>query len=144
MGNYTDLSQAFKDKIHYNYSAIIYCNGLRITGKETRYCRTAQRYILNEVVLAEWVTHKGKEYPVVYNRSNKCYASEVLWYWRYGGAWSEKARLSLKYGEIGKCPQEHQLCYKAQLMDKLIIGGAVSHILIPTSSKGDSDFFNNL
>ena len=89
--------------------------------------------------MAEWVEHNGKQYAVVYNRGNKCFTTEVMAY-AFNNKWRIH-KLSLEYGEIGKPNKDQQIAYKCQMIDALIYSGAVTHILIPTTLEGDSDFF---
>ena len=150
MANYEELSEAFKRKQAYKYDKTLRCDGTKIIKDSTEweYCTVQAKWILKptkNVVIAEWINHKGKEYAVVYNRSNKCYATEGLlwtgesyWYRQYN------KNVNLKYGELGKPPKDQQVGYKSQLMDRLIYKGAVTHILIPTSLNGDSAFFKDL
>ena len=145
MGNYNDLSNAFSNRKAYKYDKHLSCDGTKIVdtrGKWT-YDKSTNKWLqlsTQVIVLAEWVEHKGVSYPVVYNRSNKCYATEGL-YWFSDNWWYKQRSNKLKYGEIGKCDKSQQLCYRSQLTDRLIGSGSVKYILIPTSVNGDSEFF---
>ena len=58
MANYYELSLSFKNKKYYKYNRQVHCDG--------------QKIIDNGTVIAEYINHKGREYAVLYNRSNKC------------------------------------------------------------------------
>ena len=140
--SYAKLSQAFKDRAPFKYDKFLHFDGTKVIGVETSWQRIGGRWQRGgdqKVVLAEWIEHNGKEYSVVYNRGNKCFATEVM-AWGFNNSWRVD-RLSLKYGEIGKPNKDQQIAYKCQMIDALIYSGAVQYILIPTTLQGDSDFF---
>lgn len=145
MASYNDLAIAFKNKRPYRYNKELYFDGTRLIENASYWCSVQRRRFYNvEVVLAEWVTHNGKEFNVVYNRANKCYASDILWTFRWSGNSFVGTNIKLKYGQIGKPDIKQQVGYRAQMIDRLIIRGACSYILIPTSYEGDSAFFDDL
>ena len=142
--SYNRLQQAFKQKKPYKYSKEIYFDGTKIIAteviwkyKDGRWQREDQN---TQIVLAEYVQHNGKEYAVVYNRGNKCFATEVM-AWGFNSQWRSQKLKNLVYGEIGKPVKDQQRAYKCQMIDALIYSGAVTHILVPTTLEGDSDFF---
>ena len=140
--SYAKLSQAFKDRTTFKYDKWLHFDGTKVIGTETSWQNIGGRWQSQgnkKVVLAEWIEHNGKQYSVVYNRGNKCFTTEVMQY-GFNNSWRE-ARLKLKYGEIGKPDTDQQIAYKCQMIDALIYSGAVTHILIPTTLQGDSDFF---
>jgi len=142
MGNYHDLTKAFGNRQPYKYDTKLSCDGTKIlcTRGDWSYNETVKRWAresTDPVVLAEWVEHKGKSYAVVYNRGNKCFATEVL------GAWRNKPP-SLKYGEIGKPTTQQQVSYRCQMIDSLIYSETITHILIPTTFEGDSLLFKKI
>tara|TARA_B100001094_G_C18089291_1_gene749525 strand:- start:875 stop:1312 length:438 start_codon:yes stop_codon:yes gene_type:complete len=141
--SYDKLQQAFQNKTPYKYNKEVIFDGTKIiatevrwTHKDGRWQRVAQA---DKVVLAEHVVHKGKSYAVVYNRGNKCFATEVMAY-GINNKW-RRQQLNLKYGEIGKPDKDQQRAYRCQMIDALIYSGAVRYILVPTTLNGDSDFF---
>ena len=145
MANYSDLAKAFRDKRPYRYNKFLHFDGQRLIEKGEVWSQHQRRWINNvEIVLAEWVRHNGKEFSVVYNRANKCYASDILWFFRWSQTSSYGRNNRLKYGQIGKPDTEQQVGYRAQMIDKLIMEGACSYVLIPTSYEGDSTFFDDL
>ena len=142
--SYAKLSKHFKARTPYKYSKEIYFDGTKIIAteviwkyKDNRWQREDQN---TQIVLAEYVQHNGKEYAVVYNRGNKCFATEVL-AWGFNSQYRSKQLANLKYGEVGKPHKDQQRAYKCQMIDALIYGGVVSHILVPTTLEGDSKFF---
>ena len=142
--SYDKLQQHFKNKTPYKYNKELIFDGTKIVAtevnwvhKDGRWQRLSQE---ENVVLAEYVQHNGKEYAVVYNRGNKCFATEVM-AWGFNSRYRSQAVQHLKYGEVGKPIKDQQRAYRCQMIDALIYSGAVTHILIPTTLDGDSDFF---
>ena len=142
--SYDKLQQAFKQKKPYKYSKEVNFDGKKIVATESRWVRKDGRWQRvtqdDKIVLAEYVHHNGKEYAVVYNRGNKCFATEVM-AWGFNNRWRSKQLTNLAYGELGKPTKDQQRAYRCQMIDALIYSGAVTHILIPTTLEGDSDFF---
>lgn len=140
--SYSKLAQAFKDKTPYKYDKHVHFDGTKIVAVEFKWEYTNGRWQRksqeDKIVLAEHIEHNGKSYAVVYNRGNKCFATEVLAYGYHGRS------ANLQYGEIGIPHKDQQRAYRCQMIDSLIYSGAISHILIPTSFEGDSDFFKLL
>ncbi len=129
MANYYELSLSFKNKKYYKYNKNVYCDGRRIIDLG--------------VVIAEYISHKGREYAVLYNRSNKCLTSDTL-YW-INSSWNGAKGINVKYGELGKADAKNRyLGYRSQLNDALFCNGPVQYILVPTTSQGDSVFFKDL
>ena len=145
--SYSKLAQAFKDKKPYKYDKHIHFDGTKIVAIEFKWEYTNGRWQRisqeDKIVLAEHIEHNGKSYAVVYNRGNKCFATEVLAY-GFNNTWRSSRLDNLQYGEIGIPDKEQQRAYRCQLIDALIYGGAISHLLIPTSLDGDSAFFELL
>ena len=145
--SYSKLAQAFKDKTPYKYDRNVQFDGTKIVATEVKWEYKDGRWQVqrgtDQIVLAEHVEHNGKSYAVVYNRGNKCFATEVLAY-GLNNKWRQPKLANLVYGELGKPIASQQRAYKCQLIDALIYSGAISHILIPTSLNGDSDFFELL
>ena len=140
--SYAKLSTAFQNKTPYKYDKWLHFDGTKIIGTEARWLRVNDRWAnhgMQKVVLAEWIEHNDKQYSVVYNRGNKCFATEAMYY-GLNNSWRAK-KMKLKYGEIGKPNKDQQIAYKCQMIDALIYNGAVTHLLIPTTLEGDSDFF---
>lgn len=142
--SYDKLQQHFKAKTPYKYNKEVIFDGTKIVATELKWSRKPNGHWFrekgtDEIVLAEYVQHNGKQYAVVYNRANKCFPSEVM-QWGIHNKWRSQS-LKLKYGEIGIPPKDQQRAYRCQMIDALIYGGAVTHILIPTTLEGDSDFF---
>ena len=140
--SYAKLSQAFRERTPFKYDKFLHFDGTKVIGIETNWQQDGFRWKRQgdqKVVLAEWVEHNGKQYAVVYNRGNKCFTTEVMAY-GFNNKWRIH-KLSLEYGEIGKPNKDQQIAYKCQMIDALIYSGAVTHILIPTTLEGDSDFF---
>jgi hypothetical protein len=142
--SYAKLSKHFKARTPYKYSKEIYFDGTKIIAteviwkyKDNRWQREDQN---TQIVLAEYIEHNGKEYAVVYNRGNKCFATEVL-AWGINSPYRSKQLVNLQYGEVGKPVKDQQRAYKCQMIDSLIYSGVISHILIPTTLEGDSKFF---
>jgi len=142
--SYDKLQQAFQNKTPYKYNKEVIFDGTKIVATELKWSRKPNGHWFrekgtDEIVLAEYVQHNGKQYAVVYNRANKCFPSEVM-QWGIYNKWRSQ-NLKLKYGEIGIPPKDQQRAYRCQMIDAMIYGGAVTHILIPTTLEGDSDFF---
>jgi len=150
MSSYKELGKAFGNREAYKYDGTLSCDGAKIlcSRGDWFYNNMTKQWTRNRkapVVLAEWIEHKGEIYAVVYNRGNKCFASEALWRlnpntWAY----SRLGSSPLRYGEIGKPTTEQQVGYRCQLIDTLIHSKVVTHILIPTTFEGDSEFFKKL
>ena len=143
--SYSKLSEHFKARKPYKYSKEVYFDGTKIIANEGRWARKPNGQWFREqssddIVLAEYVQHNGKEYAVVYNRGNKCFATEVL-AWGFNSHYRSHRVGNLKYGEVGKPHKDQQRAYKCQMIDSLIYSGVISHILIPTTFEGDSKFF---
>ena len=147
--SYSKLSQAFKNKTPYKYDRNVQFDGTKIVATETKWDldattgRWSRQKGTEEIVLAEHVVHNGKSYAVVYNRGNKCFATEVMAY-GFNNSWRISKLKNLQYGELGKPVATQQRAYRCQLIDALIYSGVVTHILIPTSINGDSAFFKLL
>ena len=146
--SYAKLSEHFKARTPYKYSKEILFDGTKIIATEVRWTRKPNGEWFRErgsteIVLAEHIEHNGKEYAVVYNRGNKCFATEVM-QWGFNSHYRQRSCFNLKYGEIGKPHKDQQRAYKCQMIDALIYGGAITHILIPTTLEGDSDFFKKI
>ena len=142
--SYAKLSEHFKARTPYKYSKEIYFDGTKIIATEISWVRKDGRWQRlsgkDKIVLAEHIEHNGKEYAVVYNRGNKCFATEVMM-WGFNNSYRSHRVGNLKYGEIGKPVKDQQRAYKCQMIDAMIYSGAVTHILIPTTLDGDSKFF---
>ena len=81
--SYSKLSEHFKARTPFKYNKEVHFDGTKIIATEVRWTRDQNgrwfRQKLNDqIVLAEYVQHNGKEYAVVYNRGNKCFATEVM------------------------------------------------------------------
>jgi hypothetical protein len=140
--SYDKLQKAFKNKTPYKYNKELIFDGTKIISTLAEWVYQNNRWQRvgdQQVVLAEYVVHKGKSYAVVYNRGNKCFPTEVM-AWGYNSSW-RRQNLKLKYGEIGIPVKDQQRAYRCQMIDALIYAGAVQYLLIPTSLNGDSDFF---
>ena len=142
--SYSKLSEHFKARTPYKYSKEIYFDGTKILATERSWTyedgRWQVKHGTDQIVLAEYIERNGKEYAVVYNRGNKCFATEVIM-WGFNSQYRSHRCRNLKYGEIGKPTKDQQRAYKCQMIDALIYSGVVSHILIPTTLEGDSKFF---
>ena len=142
--SYDKLQQHFKAKTPYKYNKQIIFDGTKIVATEIRWVRKDGRWQREDgedkIVLAEHVQHNGKEYAVVYNRANKCFATEVLSY-GFNNTYRSSRCKKLEYGEIGIPVKDQQRAYRCQMIDAMIYSGAITHILIPTTLDGDSDFF---
>ena len=142
--SYAKLSEHFNARTPYKYSKEIYFDGTKIIATEISWVRKDGRWERlsgkDKIVLAEHIEHNGKEYAVVYNRGNKCFATEVM-HWGFNSHYRSHRCGNLKYGEVGKPTKDQQRAYKCQMIDSLIYSGVISHILIPTTLEGDSKFF---
>tara|TARA_R100000458_G_C8224775_1_gene208111 strand:- start:603 stop:1043 length:441 start_codon:yes stop_codon:yes gene_type:complete len=145
--SYDKLSTNFKSRTPYKYNKEVIFDGTKIIATEVRWVHKDGRWQRlsqpEKVVLAEYVSHKGKEYAVVYNRGNKCFTTEVM-AWGFNNTWRSSRVQHLKYGEVGKPVKDQQRAYRCQMIDALIYSGAITHILIPTTLEGDSDFFKKI
>lgn len=142
--SYAKLSEHFKARTPYKYSKEIYFDGTKIVATERNWVYEDGRWQVqrgtDNIVLAEYVQHNGKEYAVVYNRGNKCFATEVL-ECGFNSHYRRHRVGNIKYGEVGKPVKDQQRAYKCQMIDALIYSGVITHILIPTTLEGDSKFF---
>ena len=146
--SYSKLSEHFKARTPFKYNKEVHFDGTKIIATEVRWARKPNGEWFrergsSEIVLAEHIDHNGKEYAVVYNRGNKCFATEVM-AWGFNSHYRSHRVGNLKYGEIGKPHKDQQRGYRCQKIDSLIYSGAITHILIPTTLEGDSDFFKLL
>ena len=145
--SYSKLSEHFKSRTPYKYSKHIIFDGTKIVATEEEWVRKDGRWqrlsLEDKIVLAEYIEYKGKSYAVVYNRGNKCFATDVL-VWGFNSKWRSKKLTNLVYGEMGKPVKDQQRAYRCQMIDALIYSGAITHILIPTTLEGDSAFFKLL
>ena len=145
--SYSKLSEHFKARTPYKYNHQIHFDGTKIVATEKSWVYEDNRWKVkhgtDKIVLAEYIEHNGKSYAVVYNRGNKCFATEVL-YWGFNSSYRANRCKNLKYGEVGKPTKNQQRAYRCQMIDALIYSGVVTHILIPTTLNGDSDFFKLL
>ena len=145
--SYSKLATHFKSRTPFKYNHQVHFDGTKIIATEKSWVyednRWQVRHGTDEIVLAEHIEHNGKSYAVVYNRGNKCFTSEVL-QWGFNNKWRSTKLTNLVYGEIGKPTKDQQRAYRCQMIDALIYGGVITHILIPTTLEGDSDFFKSL
>ena len=145
--SYNKLATYFKSRTPYKYSKNIVFDGTKIVATEHEWVQKDGRWQKisqhEQIVLAEYIEHNGKEYAVVYNRGNKCFATEVM-HWGFNSSWRSAKLINLVYGELGKPVEDQQRAYKCQMIDALIYSGVITHILIPTTLEGDSAFFNLL
>ena len=145
--SYSKLSEHFKARTPYKYSKEIHFDGTKIIATERSWVYEDNRWQVkrgtDEIVLAEYIEHNGKSYAIVYNRGNKCFATEVM-AWGFNNKWRSTKLTNLVYGELGKPTKDQQRAYRCQMIDALIYSGVVTHILIPTTLNGDSDFFKLL
>ena len=141
--SYNKLATHFKARTPYKYSKEIQFDGTKIVATERSWVYEDGRWQVqrgtDDIVLAEYIEHNGKSYAVVYNRGNKCFATEVMW--GFNSKWRSNRLINLQYGELGKPTKDQQRAYRCQMIDALIYGGVITHILIPTTLEGDSDFF---
>ena len=143
--SYDKLQNAFQNKTPFKYSKEVIFDGTKIIATEVRWSRKPnghwfREHLPDKIVLAEHIEYNGRSYAVVYNRANKCFPSEVLSYGLNNTYRSNRCK-KLEYGEIGIPTKDQQRAYRCQMIDALIYGGAITHILIPTTLNGDSDFF---
>ena len=145
--SYNKLATHFKSKTPFKYSKDIQFDGTKIIATERSWEYKDGRWQAqrgtDQIVLAEHVEHNGKSYAVVYNRGNKCFATEVM-AWGFNNKWRQSKLTNLVYGELGIPTKDQQRAYRCQMIDALIYGGVITHILIPTTLQGDSDFFKLL
>ena len=145
--SYSKLATHFKSRTPFKYNHQVHFDGTKIIATEKSWVyednRWQVRHGTDEIVLAEHIEHNGKSYAVVYNRGNKCFATEVM-AWGFNNKWRSNRLVNLEYGELGKPTKNQQRAYRCQMIDALIYGGVITHILIPTSLNGDSDFFKSL
>ncbi len=145
--SYNKLATHFKARTPYKYSKEVHFDGTKIVATERSWIYEDGRWQIqrgtDEIVLAEYIEYDDREYAVVYNRGNKCFATEVLM-WGFNNKWRSTKLKNLEYGELGKPTKDQQRAYKCQMIDALIYSGVVTHILIPTTLNGDSDFFKLL
>ena len=146
--SYSKLSEHFKSRTPFKYNKELHFDGTKIVATETKWERDQnnrwyRKQGTDKIVLAEYIEHNGKEYAVVYNRGNKCFATEVM-LWGFNNKYRSHSVTKLQYGEIGKPTKDQQRAYRCQMIDALIYSGVVTHILIPTTLEGDSDFFKLL
>ena len=145
--SYSKLATHFKSRTPFKYNKEVHFDGTKIVATEKSWEYKDGRWQVkrgtDQIVLAEYVEHNGKSYAVVYNRGNKCFATEVMM-WGFNNKYRSHSLTKLQYGEIGKPVKEQQRAYRCQMIDALIYSGVVTHILIPTTLEGDSDFFKLL
>ena len=142
--SYNKLSEHFKARTPYKYNKEVHFDGTKIVATERSWVYEDGRWQVqrgtDNIVLAEYIERNGKEYAVVYNRGNKCFATEVIM-WGFNSQYRSHRCRNLKYGEIGKPTKDQQRAYRCQMIDALIYNGVITHILIPTTLEGDSKFF---
>ena len=143
--SYDKLSEHFMARTSYKYNKQVHFDGTKIVATENKWERDQngrwfRKQGTEKIVLAEYIEHNGKEYAVVYNRGNKCFATDVM-QWGFNNSYRSNRLANLKYGEIGKPTIDQQRAYRCQMIDALIYNGAITHILIPTTLEGDSKFF---
>ena len=145
--SYNKLSEHFKARTPYKYSNEIHFDGTKVVAVERKWVYEDGRWQVqrgtDEIVLAEYIEYDDREYAVVYNRGNKCFATEVM-AWGFNNRWRSTKLYNLEYGELGIPTKDQQRAYKCQMIDALIYNGVITHILIPTTLKGDSAFFKLL
>ena len=145
--SYSKLAAHFKARTPYKYNKEVIFDGTKIIATEVAWTyedgRWQRKKLNDNIVLAEHIEHNGKSYAIVYNRGNKCFATEVMAY-GFNNSWRINKLKNLQYGEIGKPVKDQQRAYRCQMIDALIYSGVVTHILIPTTFEGDSDFFKLL
>ena len=145
--SYNKLATHFKARTPFKYSKEIHFDGTRIVAVERRWTYKDNRWQVergtDEIILAEYIEHNGKSYAVVYNRGNKCFATEVM-AWGFNNKWRSTKLTNLVYGEVGIPTKDQQRAYKCQIIDTLIYSGVITNILIPTTLQGDSAFFKLL
>ena len=145
--SYSKLATHFKSRTPFKYNKEVHFDGTKIVATEKSWEYKDGRWQVkrgtDQIVLAEYVEHNGKSYAVVYNRGNKCFATEVM-AWGFNSSWRSQKLQNLVYGELGKPTKDQQRAYRCQMIDALIYSGVITHILIPTSINGDSAFFKLL
>ena len=146
--SYSKLSEHFKSRTPFKYNKEVHFDGTKIIATENTWERDQnnrwyRKKGTDKIVLAEYIEHNGKSYAVVYNRGNKCFATEVMM-WGFNNKYRSHSLTKLQYGELGKPTKDQQRAYRCQMIDALIYSGVVTHILIPTTLEGDSDFFKLL
>lgn len=145
--SYSKLATHFKSRTPFKYDRQVHFDGTKIVATEKSWeykdGRWQVKHGTDQIVLAEHIEHNGKSYAVVYNRGNKCFATEVMAY-GLNNSWRISKLANLVYGELGKPIASQQRGYRCQMIDALIYSGVITHILIPTSLNGDSDFFKLL
>ena len=145
--SYSNLATHFKSRTPFKYNKEGHFDGTKIVATEKSWEYKDNRWQIkrgtDQIVLAEHVEHNGKSYAVVYNRGNKCFATEVMM-WGFNNKWRQTKLTNLLYGELGKPTKDQQRAYRCQMIDALIYSGVVSHIIIPTTLEGDSAFFKLL
>ena len=145
--SYNKLATHFKARTPYKYNKEVHFDGTKIVATETSWeykdGRWQRKRGLDQIVLAEHIEHNGKSYAIVYNRGNKCFATEVM-SWGFNSNWGSNRVKNLQYGELGIPTKAQQRAYRCQMIDALIYGGVITHLLIPTTLEGDSDFFKLL
>ena len=145
--SYSKLATHFKSRTPFKYDRQVHFDGTKIIATEKSWeykdGRWQVKHGTDQIVLAEHIEHNGKSYAVVYNRGNKCFATEVMAY-GLNNSWRISKLANLVYGELGKPIASQQRGYRCQMIDALIYSGVITHILIPTSLNGDSDFFKLL
>ena len=145
--SYSKLATHFKSRTPFKYNHQVHFDGTKIIATEKSWVyednRWQVRHGTDEIVLAEHIEYNGKSYAVVYNRGNKCFTTEVM-AWGFNNKWRLTKLNNLVYGELGKPTKDQQRAYRCQMIDALIYGGVITHILIPTTLEGDSAFFKLL
>ena len=145
--SYSKLTEHFKARTPFKYNKEVHFDGTKIIATEVNWAYKDGRWQRisqpEKIVLAEHIEHNGKSYAVVYNRGNKCFATEVM-AWGFNSQWRSQKLQNLVYGELGIPTKDQQRGYRCQMIDALIYGGVITHILIPTSLNGDSAFFKLL
>jgi len=145
--SYSKLATHFKARIPYKYNHQVHFDGTKIIATEKSWVyedgRWQVKHGTDQIVLAEHIEHDDLPYAVVYNRGNKCFATEVM-AWGFNNKWRSTKLNNLVYGEVGIPTKDQQRAYRCQMIDALIYGGVITHILIPTTLEGDSAFFKLL
>jgi len=146
--SYSKLATHFKSRTPFKYDKQVHFDGTKIVATEIKWERDQngrwfRKQGTDKIVLAEHIEHDDYPYAVVYNRGNKCFATEVMAY-GFNNSWRQSKLTNLVYGELGKPTKDQQRAYRCQMIDALIYSGVITHILIPTSINGDSAFFKLL
>ena len=145
--SYNKLATHFKARTPFKYSKELHFDGTKIVATERSWEYIDGRWQIkrgtDNIVLAEYIEYNGKQHAVVYNRGNKCFATEVM-AWGFNNKWRSTKLTNLVYGELGIPTKDQQRAYKCQMIDALIYSGVITHILIPTTLQGDSAFFKLL